>query len=52
MGTEDSKESELDVGRVGSGVGQTALQVGAERDHLEGILHVKPEINQRLFAFA
>ena len=39
MGAADSQESELDVGRAGSGVGQAALQVGAERDHLEGILH-------------
>ena len=38
MGAEDSQESELDVGRVGSGIGQAALPVGAERDHLEGIL--------------
>ena len=38
MGAEDSQESELDVGRAGSGAGQAALPVGAERDHLEGIL--------------
>ena len=38
MGAEDTQESELDVGRAGGGVGQAALPVGAERDHLEGIL--------------
>ena len=36
MGTKDSQESELDVGGTGSGPGEAALPIGAERDHHEG----------------
>ena len=38
MGTKDSQESELDVGGTGSGPGEAALPIGAERDHHEGRL--------------
>ena len=36
MGAKDSQESELDVGRTGSGLGEAALPFGAKRDNHQG----------------